>query len=176
MIVQAKLNELGGYVIWKARNGWAFNGDTAPAREICYCIKKMVSDLRLAFCARPDRSKGKRSAAVTRWIRPPAGWFKQNTDASLVPSTGDAAAGGLIRDEDGIWVCGFSQRLKVQSINLAELLALRDGLNMAWDMRLRWILVEIDSEVVYRLFISNDAGDHPFHYLLEDCRRFRRLP
>ncbi|KAL6522026.1 hypothetical protein OROMI_031903 [Orobanche minor] len=110
------------------------------------------------------------------WTRPDVGWCKLNTDASLVGSTRSVAGGGLMRGADGCWICGFSIKLKNVSINVAELLALWEGLRVAWKRRIQKLVAELDSEVVLKLFMSLHTREHPLHYILEDCRSFQRFP
>ncbi|KAL6141528.1 hypothetical protein ACLB2K_059816 [Fragaria x ananassa] len=64
---------------------------------------------------------------------------------------GSIAAGGLIRNSDGDWVCGFSANLGVGDIHVAELWALCNGLKMAAGQNVTHILVESDSAVVVNL-------------------------
>ncbi|KAL6507469.1 hypothetical protein OROGR_023664 [Orobanche gracilis] len=81
----------------------------------------------------------------------------------------------LHRDVKPSNMCVFSEKFQV-TINVAELLALREGLKVAWARRVPRIVVEVDSEVVFKLFKKQDTISHPFHYLLEDCRKYMHLP
>ncbi|KAL6505949.1 hypothetical protein OROHE_022668 [Orobanche hederae] len=69
----------------------------------------------------------------------------------------------------------FSIKFSNLTINVAELMALREGLRLAWERRLRRVVAELDSEVVYKLLISEGTEDHSLHNILEDCRSFKRL-
>lgn len=42
-----------------------------------------------------------REPTLVKWIAPPLGFFKLNTDGSLNYVTGHASAGGIIRDISG---------------------------------------------------------------------------
>ena len=64
------------------------------------------------------------------WEKPDPGWLKLNTDGSLSGSVGTTAGGGLIRDEFGNWVIGFSRKIGRTDSFIAELWALRDGLQL----------------------------------------------
>ncbi|KAG8378950.1 hypothetical protein BUALT_Bualt07G0037800 [Buddleja alternifolia] len=57
-----------------------------------------------------------------------------------------AVAGGLIRDQWGRWIQGFSIGLGDLTINTAELLGIREGLRMAWDRTCKKLIIETDSE------------------------------
>jgi hypothetical protein len=43
-----------------------------------------------------------------KWVVPPLGWFKLNTDGSSLGNPGLAEGGGIIRNHEGDWVGGFS--------------------------------------------------------------------
>ncbi|KAK9031798.1 hypothetical protein V6N11_056086 [Hibiscus sabdariffa] len=65
------------------------------------------------------------------WSRPPPGWIKGNVDASVDTANGLAAIGGVIRDEHGDWIVGFTRHVGRCSVLLAELWALHDMLARA---------------------------------------------
>lgn len=77
-----------------------------------------------------------------RWERPRSGWRKLNTDGSSLGNPGlVGGGGGVIRDEIGNWVAGFSRRIGVTSSFEAELWALRDGLTICVDKNFQAIEV-----------------------------------
>ncbi|KAL6525167.1 hypothetical protein OROMI_030760 [Orobanche minor] len=59
---------------------------------------------------------------------------------------------------------------------MAELIAIRQGLELAWMKRLPKVVIESDSEVIIKLIKSRNTSEHPLHNLLEDCRASMRLP
>ena len=65
-----------------------------------------------------------------RWEKPRAGWLTLNSDGSVASTVGPVGGGGLVRDENGEWVMGFARRIGNASSYLAELWALRDGLQL----------------------------------------------
>ena len=44
---------------------------------------------------------------MIRWERPYRGWYKLNTDGSVIGNPRVAGGGGVLRDEAGVWVKGF---------------------------------------------------------------------
>lgn len=46
-----------------------------------------------------------------KWEKSDLGWLKLNTDGSSNSDLGSAIGGGLIRDERGSWVVGFTRKL-----------------------------------------------------------------
>ncbi|KAL6514025.1 hypothetical protein OROHE_019481 [Orobanche hederae] len=89
--------------------------------------------------------------------RPHDGWFKLNTMRAfiLIPRR--------LPEED---YCEM----------IMEMLALREGLKLAWERRVPRLEAEIDSEVVYDLVRSRATSDHPLHVILEDVRDYTELP
>jgi ribonuclease HI len=83
-----------------------------------------------------------------RWNKPPPGFVKLNTDASYKYISSKSSIAGVCRDEHGIWLFGFSCRVKSESAFEAELLAVREALKLAWDKGLKRVIVESDSESV----------------------------
>ncbi|KAH9735402.1 putative ribonuclease H protein [Citrus sinensis] len=71
-------------------------------------------------------------------------WYKLNTDGAA-KKTGEASAGGLIRDHNGAWVAGFGMNIGSCSVTVAELWGLYQGLNIAWQNGIRWLQVEVDN-------------------------------
>ena len=68
-----------------------------------------------------------------------------NTKKSALGNPGRAGGGGLRRNSDGNWVPGFSRGLGCTNSCLAELWALRDGLNLASDIGIENLIFEIDA-------------------------------
>lgn len=56
-----------------------------------------------------------------RWEKPGSGWMKLNTDGSSNESLDTARGGGLIRDERGNWVVGFSRKIRKTNSFAAEI-------------------------------------------------------
>lgn len=64
------------------------------------------------------------------WSRPEAGWVKVNSDGAFTISSGKAAAGGLIRDEDGRILKAFQVFIGQSSILYAELVGIWKGIQV----------------------------------------------
>ena len=82
------------------------------------------------------------------WIAPTYGVCKINTDGSRKSASGFiCGAGGLLRDNYGAWIKGFSVNLGVGSVLEAELWGIFWGLHLAWESSFRFVEVESDSSV-----------------------------
>ncbi|XP_054801443.1 uncharacterized protein LOC129305437 [Prosopis cineraria] len=74
------------------------------------------SGMRKTMLMNQDRS-------FTRWISPKPSWIRLDIDGSVLPNE-DASCGGLIRDDLGNWIKGFTKSLCYHPTTTAELLAL----------------------------------------------------
>ncbi|PKI40487.1 hypothetical protein CRG98_039123 [Punica granatum] len=100
----------------------------------------------------------------------PSGWIKVNTNGAAKGKPGMAGAGGLIRDDFGRWLGGFSQNIGITTSIAAELWAVKMGLELAWDLGVTKLILEVDFEVVCHFLRSNhnDVGGNKA--LLRDIR------
>ena len=83
-----------------------------------------------------------------RWEKPDQGWWKLNTDGSLVAALGSATGGGLIRDSKGNWVTGFTRKLGNANSFTAEVWALRDGLMLCVQKKIPAVIVKMDAKAL----------------------------
>lgn len=60
-----------------------------------------------------------------------------NIDGRSYGNSGRVGYGGLIRDHTGLWLLGFSGHVDFADILEAELLAILNGLMIAWNSRYR---------------------------------------
>lgn len=89
------------------------------------------------------------------WKAPPHGAVKLNTDGSSHGNPGMAGAGGLLRDHLGRFIAGFSANIGISTGVTAECRALELGLELAWNMGFRRILIEVDLLCSYRSSTSS---------------------
>ncbi|KAL0016329.1 hypothetical protein SO802_003398 [Lithocarpus litseifolius] len=105
------------------------------------------------------------------WERPPRGWVKLNTDGSSLGNPGTAGGGGgIIHDDSGHWLTGFSQRIGITSSFMAELWALRDGLKCCVDRSFEAVVVELDARAVIDTFSNLNSPNLAGCSLVDDCR------
>jgi len=77
----------------------------------------------------------------------------------------------------GIWIQGFSGSCGRASNLLVELSAIWKGLQLAWDLGYRFIIIESDSQTALDLIANTDDNDfHPHANLLSLIRKLSSLP
>ncbi|KAE8694600.1 hypothetical protein F3Y22_tig00110777pilonHSYRG00077 [Hibiscus syriacus] len=97
---------------------------------------------------------------LSKWRKPMHGCFKLNTDGAIHIGTMEVACGGVIRDHIGAWVAGFSRSLGRCTAFQAELWNVKEGLEIAWNMVVRVLNMELDNqEVATRLNLDPQLNE-----------------
>ena len=94
-----------------------------------------------------------------------------NTDGSVKGSVGPAGAGGVIRNDRGEWVAGFSAYLGHCTTMAAELKALQRGLNCARQLGVNRLEVRVDSKIVVELMTGRHTEQPKYHFLVRRCKQ-----
>ncbi|CAL1373626.1 unnamed protein product [Linum trigynum] len=170
------------WYLWKNRCTGCFKGTAATltAPSLSHLIMHKINLWHKAWSA-PSISPGKprmiyeeRTESI-RWLPPPPppprGWMKLNVDGASAGNPGCAGAGGLIRDDQGRWIAGFVAKIGEASTVLAELWAIRHGLDMAWRHRCTSLIVESDSQMAIQLIKDRQNPIHPYAGILLSIRR-----
>ncbi|KAK4252970.1 hypothetical protein QN277_010814 [Acacia crassicarpa] len=91
------------------------------------------------------------SGQMLGWEKPPSSWFQLNVDETIVLQTSKAGCGGLVQDSLGHWIVGFSRRIGLCQPNVTKEWAIAEGLQLAWDLDLKKIVLESNSEEVINM-------------------------
>ncbi|CAN1815657.1 Putative ribonuclease H protein At1g65750 [Linum perenne] len=94
------------------------------------------------------------------WEPGPESWMVINSDGSVLQPSGHAGAGGLIRNEFGHCLAAYSMNLGRCSITRAELRGALYGLQKAWELGFRKVLVFMDSTAAIDIFQTKDNIHH----------------
>ena len=148
------------WMLWKQRNSVIFqNRDPNP--NLAAHIISQASDFY--WCAAEWKKANSFIMKNIRWERPSSGWRKLNTDGSSLGNPGLAGGGGVIREESGNWVVGFSRKIGVTSNFDAELWALRDGLTICVNKNFQSVEVELDAKAIIDVLKNpNRTNLNPF--------------
>lgn len=121
-----------------------------------------------------NNEKGPRNGEeiLVAWTYPPVDWFKLNTDGAVKRNLGIAGCGGVLRDSCGSWIAGFGANLGIATVTEAELWGLYHGLQMAWNVGCKKIIVEMDSLIVLQLMQKDLMETHPLKVLIVCCQQF----
>ncbi|KAL6559580.1 hypothetical protein OROGR_004697 [Orobanche gracilis] len=150
--------------IWCRRNAWVFNSRLWTFEQT---LKYAVS-LRVAPVASPI-AHAAAGPSRPRWLVPPPGVVKINTDASFKP--GSLVGFGMVaRDEDGhILAAASLLHGSLLCASVAEAMALRWSIQMARDLGFMRIQVETDSLVVFNAWKRRSLQLSYVAYIVRDC-------
>lgn len=114
---------------WKWRCGYVF-GEEGKCRDRVSFVRDKAKEVMVANKKlRVRYPAGTRVEKQIAWHRPGNGWLKLNTDGAARGDPGLATAGGVVRDEHGMWRGGFALNIGICSAPLAELWG-----NLLWIM------------------------------------------
>uniref|UniRef100_A0A2N9F8F6 RNase H type-1 domain-containing protein n=1 Tax=Fagus sylvatica TaxID=28930 RepID=A0A2N9F8F6_FAGSY len=157
----------GLWTIWLRRNLLAFNSSPMLLDP----IRNILSFASEFFCLMGDKSNSKFvSSIAVKWVPPTLGRAKLNTDGSSLGNPGVAGGGGVIRDSCGTWVRGFSRTIGHTTSVQAELRALLDGMQLALELHITYLDIEMDSLVSVDLVLSKSVANIFFSPIVDDCR------
>ncbi|KAJ1379792.1 Ribonuclease H-like superfamily, partial [Sesbania bispinosa] len=110
------------------------------------------------------------------WSPPSTGFIKLNVDGSFCLQSRAMFTGGVLRDVNGGWLGGFSSQEGVGSVLMAELLAVRKGLDFAWNRGVKKLLCELDSlEALHLLRATFPTTETGFVELAADIIKLLKL-
>lgn len=169
--------------IWVARFRATYDNYTMNVREICLKVTRKTQLVNLVYNSKPPSNKLNvhilesmrimpndlhvRRGIWCKWDRPPRGWYKLNIDGSVRGN--GSAGGGIIRSIDGALVAAFSYYYGEGSNNLAEFLALKDGMLLCKALNLSPVLIESDSSIVVTAVRSAHGDNWRLAYILREC-------
>ena len=158
---------LGIWHLWLQRNSKIFG----PHYMNSNFVQKVEMQTREYLYSIADPRKGNtKIPRLVKWLKPPDGWWKLNTDGSFLGSFGFASGRGLIRDSRGQCIGGFAKAFAVTSSLAAELWALREGLLLCVDLQAQAVVVELDAIAAVSLISNNACTNGDFSILVDDCR------
>ena len=119
------------FTVWsiqKNRNKIVFDNAIPNSSLHKICLSQAYE---YSFYVSKSKIIAQKVVVPVRWSKPLEGWYKLNTDGASFGNLGKAGGGGIIRDSQGNWVKGYSRAIGFTISIIAELWALRDGLNLA---------------------------------------------
>ncbi|KAK5818693.1 hypothetical protein PVK06_023637 [Gossypium arboreum] len=87
-------------------------------------------------------------------------WIKVNTDGTMPFNDDNASIGGVFRDTDGKWLCGYSMRMGKETVFHIEVRATLEGLRIAWEKGYRQLKVEYDNAFLVETFVAGSANSN----------------
>ncbi|PKU82515.1 Putative ribonuclease H protein [Dendrobium catenatum] len=100
---------------------------------------------------------------LVRWIKPSSGYYKLNTDGAF--SNLKAGYGGIIRDCRGNTILAFASPSVIRTACLAEILALKYGLNLCNTLGITNVGIELDAQTILH-YISGKGSSNPLYFYI----------
>ncbi|CAN1181981.1 Putative ribonuclease H protein At1g65750 [Linum perenne] len=165
---------IGCWYLWKARNEWVFSAKPQSSADLAARISSWTHSVELALSQDSIlRSKptSRRNIDIV-WDPGPEDWVTVNTDGSVINQSGNASAGGLIRDHLGHCFLAFSANIGKCSITRAELRGILQGLEFTWSSGYKKVRLQTDSQSAARLILAEDP---PLHQHASEVLAIREL-
>ncbi|CAN1809470.1 Putative ribonuclease H protein At1g65750 [Linum perenne] len=151
------------WTLWKCRNERVFEGKLALVDSIfaksSFWTDVSNSSFKEVRLLREDFKLQKRVAAIC-WKPAPAPSFTLNSDGSVDRPSGNASAGGVLRNWQGRSIDAFTANLGKCSITRAELTGIIIGMERAWNAGVRDLEIQTDSLTAVGLLNNAKATDH----------------
>ena len=144
--------------LWKHRNKVSFENNPLNPNLCRLCINQAME---YYFCVGKIREQRSMAVIVVRWKKPPLNWYKLNTYG--------ASCGNWIRDSAGNWIRGFARNIGYTTSIIAEFWTLRDGLQLAIQLGVQNLEVELDAKVIVDLINSKNSSNTAYSSLFLDC-------
>ncbi|CAN1773878.1 Putative ribonuclease H protein At1g65750, partial [Linum perenne] len=81
-----------------------------------------------------------------------------HTDGSRYTHSSSTAIGGLIRNDQGRFIQAFTANMGDCTITRAEICAIVQGMKLAWDLGIRKLLIQLDSEAAVAILLREDTN------------------
>ncbi|CAN1228034.1 Putative ribonuclease H protein At1g65750, partial [Linum perenne] len=171
-------SQLFGFVVWLLwgrRNRRVFDQVQLSVQEIISQAMfwgQLWSTSWKAHQLSREAPRNARQAQLIGWRLGDEGWFTLNSDGSLHTNLSLAAAGGLIRDDQGRFVVGFVTKLGSCSVVRAEMRGIVEGMSIAWNRGIRKLRIQSDSATAIKILSDTTWVNHQHSHLV---RMFREL-
>jgi len=162
------------WYIWKWRCANCFGNTSAIPEERGEFLVNKYQEIRRALeqgspiLTAPSEM---RTEAWVRWNLPPRDWKLMNTDGAVRGAPGPAGAGGVIRDETGTWIFGFSETVGHCSVLKAELRAILRGLKLAKEASISKLWINTDSLAVVNVLTNHSEWHTENNSIIQQCKQ-----
>ena len=158
------------WMLWKWRNKRTFEDPNFTPYRPYELIRKHGKENVNAFVSVPKRKLKPKSEIVVRWEPPLDNWTKLNVDGASRGNPGLAGGGGVIRGHRGNWINGFAANSGICSSVKAKILALLQGLCLAWSLGISKLEVHLDSKVVLDIMTRPTKNNQLHYFTVKKCQ------
>lgn len=157
--------------IWKWRNEAIFNNKEPNIEHKIWTLERQEDEIQKVFKrSRALLSNSGKSSERNCWKPPLMGWVTINTDACFKTHNELAGCGGVLRDDNGDWVTGFSCTVRVENSAEVECWALLKALQWAWTMGYKSVCFQTDAKNIVEWIENPVELCGPIRSAIEACK------
>ena len=145
----------------------------SPIDFICFKVNQFHQTMEIE---NRTNSKPIKQWRLIGWTVPDKGWVKVNSDGAMKHDSGLAAAGGVLRDENGRWMCGFATTLGYCSSVQAKIWGAWYSLKLAGDKGYCRVVLELDNLNVVNWISKKELHVNSHFSLLKYITRMIDFP
>lgn len=152
--------------LWLARNSARFKDEIVNLHKTCTKVKRWLHELNDFLKPKkislpsyfsqilhiPTVPKRVKTPFLVKWYPPQHGCYKLNINGASAGNRGPAGCGGLLRDWKGKVIFRFYHFLGIGTNTLAEVSALKIGLQICYVLGIERVAIETDSNVAVHWF------------------------
>ena len=153
--------------VWCHRNGWVLNHLVHRRDVLARKINLLSDTCSMVY----DRYPPTKNVISVCWTPPSLGFIKINSDGSSLGNPSVVGFGGILRRGNGDWIMGYSGHISKADNLCAELLGLRRGLILAWNIGFRLGVCEVDCYEIIRLLHASSSEFHIYAPIIRDIQR-----
>ncbi|KAF7807491.1 Transposon TX1 uncharacterized [Senna tora] len=157
---------------WRFRNDNVLGSSSLTHATICRVIKSWNASLISSLSHSKVRLV--HEDRLVGWRKLEKNQLKINTDGNSLGNPSRAGFGGIIRDDNGSWILGFSDQLGITSCTHVELAEIHQGLMCAEDVDGSGALLETDSLEAVHLINNCDCSTHHYGAIIQNIRDLLR--
>ena len=84
---------------------------------------------------------------------------------------GPAGCGGILRDDNGDWLLGFSRKIGITTSFVAKLWVVREGLSLCLHRNLPAVVLELDVKSIFDVLTNPNQSNNIISAILDDYRQ-----
>nr|POF22818.1 putative ribonuclease h protein [Quercus suber] len=151
--------------LWKRRNNLRLGKPTIPLNRVLEHSREQ----RFESHSSPLPSTTPRSNQLVTWTPPPEQWYKVNFDGATFADMDKAGLGIVVRNCDGLVMASMAQQIPLpHSVVEVETLAARRALEFALELGFEQIILEGDSETLFKAIKTEGSNFTPYGHLVQD--------
>lgn len=174
----AMLFSIAIWWIWRRRNSIVIGHNNEIPIDYGAFIQVRYKEIKrfLENTGEIEVVKRKKKEVNVRWKTPRSGWFVLNTDGAAKGTPGPAGGGAIIRDEGGNLISAISIKLGHCSAFRAECLALARGLELAKDLQIAKLEVQLDNLACTQILQGKEELRNECAHIFKKCCELINAP